>query len=178
MGSLKSGSVEADKMLSSMRDWLRLPSRIALLLGLGAVSLVGAKADTGGDLHAGRDGAIVPQQSAKAFGDLLIWSKAGRIYVSEGGGKAEELPLMKTAEADLLRELLERQGATAAKPHALRDRVILVGTGGSGLHWESDRADDPAKSQTPASRDPRKFTPRSTKSGDQIGDTQQRGRRQ
>jgi hypothetical protein len=34
-------------MPSSMRDWLRLPSRVAVLLGLGALSIAGAKAATG-----------------------------------------------------------------------------------------------------------------------------------
>ena len=55
---------------SSLPKWLRLPSRIALLLGLGALSAAGAKADTG-EVDPGYAPARVPQQSVKTFGDLL-----------------------------------------------------------------------------------------------------------
>jgi hypothetical protein len=134
-------------MPSSMKNWLRLPSRVALLMGLGALSAAGAKADA--TAHPDGDAAWVPQQSAKAFGDLLIWSDAGRIYVSEAGKPAEELHLGKTAEAEALRQLLGRDGATAATPQELRDRIILVGSGGGGLHWKPPGASDAAK-QAPA----------------------------
>src|ERR1700722_6261417 len=132
-------------MPSSMRDWLRLPSRIAMLLGLGALSVAGAEAGIGGSVPSGHDGAPIPQHGAKAFGDLLIWSDQGRIYVSEAGKPAEELHLGATPEADLLRQLLAREGATAAAPQALHDRIILVGAGGAGLHWEAPGAGDPNK---------------------------------
>jgi hypothetical protein len=132
-------------MPSSMRDWLRLPSRVAVLLGLGALSIAGAKAATGEESLPPR----VPQQSVKAFGDLLIWSDAGRIYTAETGKPAEELRLGDTAEAELLRQLLEREGASAAAPRVLRDRVILVGAGGDGFHWDTRRSDNP--NQTKAS---------------------------
>jgi hypothetical protein len=161
---------EGPLMPSSMRDWLRLPSRIAMLLGLGALSVTGAKA---GVPHPGLDGAPIPQQSAKAFGDLLIWTDKGRIFVSEGGKPAEELHLSGTAEAEALRQLLEREGATAATPHALRDRIILVGSGGSGLHWESARPDDPNKSsRVPAIRDTDKPAPEAARTTARVGATQ------
>jgi hypothetical protein len=128
-------------MQSSMRHYLRLPSRIALLLGLGALSVVGARADTGNEPHPDRAAARIPQHSAKAFGELLIWNDGGRIYFSEGGNQAEELRLGETAEAELLRQLLRREGATAETPRVLRDRVILVGGGGDGFHWQPPRQD-------------------------------------
>jgi hypothetical protein len=119
---------------SSLPKWLRLPSRIALLLGLGAFSAVGANADTGG-VDSGHGPARVPQQSVKTFGDLLVWSEGERIYVAEPGTEARELPLGDTPEARRLRQLLQRDGATKESPRGLHDRIILVGGGGSGFQW-------------------------------------------
>jgi hypothetical protein len=147
---------------SSMRNWLRLPSRIALLLGLGALSAAGARADTG----AGHGPARVPQQSVKTFGDLLIWSEGERIYVAEAGKEAQELALGDNPETDRLRQLLERDGATAESPRALRDRIILVGGGGDGFHWgpvpQSDSRDKTNRSAARAAGkppDPGRTTP-------------------
>ena len=128
-------------MPSSMRHWLRLPSRIALLLGLGALSVSGARAEAAGEARPDGDGARLPQQSVKPLADLLIWREDGRIYVSEAGKPAEELHLGNTAEAKLLEQLLE--GTTAATPRALNDRIILVGGGGAGFDWSP-----PGKSST------------------------------
>jgi hypothetical protein len=129
---------------SSIREWWRLPSRIALLLGVGALSAAGAKAEPGAGLHRAPDDGRIPQQSAKSFGDIAVWVENGRIFVSEAGGTAEELQLGDTAEARHLRQMLERDGATAAAPRRLRDRVILVGAGGAGVHWDAKHqgADD------------------------------------
>src|SRR5262249_10262322 len=102
---------------SSIRNWLRLPGPMALLLGLGALSAPGAKADTG-EAHAGRDPVRVPQQSVKTFGDLLIWSEEGRIYVAEPGKQAQELALGDTTETRHLQQLLQRAGTTSGSPHA------------------------------------------------------------
>jgi hypothetical protein len=127
-------SVERIVMLRVFPKWLPVPSRIALLLGLGALSVSGAKAGTlAGDLR--KDPGRLPQQSVKRFGELLVWSDRGRIYVSEPNKPAEELHLGDTTEARLLRDLLERDGATAASPRVLSDRIILVGGGGMGISW-------------------------------------------
>ena len=123
---------------SSTRNWLRLPSRIALLFGLGALSAAGANADTR-ETHSGYDPARVPQQCVKTFGDLLVWSEGGRIYTAEAGKEAQELALGDTPEARRLQRLLERDGASADSPRALRDRIILVGAGGDGFHWAPPR---------------------------------------
>src|SRR5260370_22423701 len=134
-----------------MRSWLRLPSRIALLLGLGALSAAGVKVDAG-EAGPGHGPARVPQQSVKTFGDLLIWNEGGRIYVAEAGKEAQELALGDYPETHRLRQLLERDGATAASPRALRDRIILVGGGGDGFHWgpvrQSDGREKPSRSTT------------------------------
>ena len=112
----------------SARKWLHLPSRIALLLGFGALSAAGARADAMLPVRA-------PQQSAKSFGELRIWTEAGRIYAAEIGKEAEEIQFGNTTEAHRLRELLEREGATAKSPRVLSDRMILVGGGGCGFDW-------------------------------------------
>lgn len=137
---------------SSMRRWLYLPSRIALLFGLGALSAAGANADTGA---VGSDyaPARVPQHSVKTFGDLLVWSEGGRIYIAEAGREAEELALGDTPEARRLQQLLERDGASAASPRALRDRIILVGGGGDGFHWAPpSQLNSRVKTNGPATR--------------------------
>jgi len=122
--------------------WRGLPSRVALALGLGALSVAGAKADAVGNATPGGDPAWVPQQSAKTLGELLIWNEAGRIYVSEEGKPAEELTLGESAEAEILKQLLAQAGATAATPRVLRDRIILVGGGGGGFSWQPARPPD------------------------------------
>jgi hypothetical protein len=161
-----------DPMLFSsfMRDQLRLPRKIALLLGLGALSAAGVKADTG-EVQSDREPARVPQQSTKTFGDLLIWTEGPHIYVAESERGAGELPLGDTLEARRLRELLAREGATAESPRTLRDSIILVGAGGEGFHWESARHSNgpgkPAGSKTRPQnkRTDRGRTPPSEKSG-------------
>jgi hypothetical protein len=155
---------------SSLPKWLRLPSRIALLLGLGALSAAGAKADTG-EVYPGHEPARVPQQSVKTFGDLLIWSEGERIYVAEPGREAQGLPLGDTPETHRLRQLLQRDGATKESPRALRDRIILVGGGGEGFHWGPVRQPDGrGKTNGLATRAPDKPpVPGSTTSVEQAG---------
>jgi hypothetical protein len=120
--------------LTWLHKWRGLPSRLALLLGVGALSAAGAEADA---TPAGRDQQPmrVPQQSVKAFGEMRIWSDDGRVYLSESGGDARELSLGDTPEARHLKELLQHQGAVSAAPQVLQHRLILVGGGGDGFHW-------------------------------------------
>ncbi|MGE5268140.1 MAG: hypothetical protein ACM3JG_00565 [Thiohalocapsa sp.] len=116
-----------------LRRWVALPGRLALLLGIGALAVPGGQAgavSTSGDAAPLR----VPQQSVADFGVLHVWTDdGGRIYLSEAGGKSQELRLGDTEEARVLRELLARDGATAARPQALPHRIILVGGGGDGV---------------------------------------------
>lgn len=155
-------------MPSPMPDWLRLPSRIAMLLGLGALSITGAKGAT----ETYRNSLPIPEQGTQAVDNLLIWADNGRIYISETGKPAEELRLGITAEAETLRRLLVREGATAATPYVLPDRIILAGAGGSGLHWESQRAGDQDKPDDPALGIPDKPASGATQAGDRIGSAQ------
>lgn len=143
-------------MPTSMRNRLRLPGRMALLFGLGALSVTGAKANTPATMQPGNDGAVAPQQSAKAVAELLIWRDDGRVYVSESGRPAEELRLGDTAEAALLGQLLDSQNATAANPYKMRDRIILVGGGGCGFAWDANRQSDNGNNSPPAGSTPRK----------------------
>jgi hypothetical protein len=116
-----------------LRKRFRLPRRIALIFGIGAISAVGANAD--GVPTGSGNPARIPQQSAKAFGDLRVWSEGGRIYLSESNGAIQELSVGDTAEALHLRRLLEDGGAVADDPQVVEHRIILVGGGGAGLHW-------------------------------------------
>jgi hypothetical protein len=102
---------------------LRLPSRVALLLGLGALPTTGLQADA-------------PEQSnPTSFGNVLVRSERGKIYLSEGGGKFQELQLRDSAEARFLKQLLEQNG-TATAPAGLRlNPTILAGGGGTGFSW-------------------------------------------
>lgn len=126
----------------ALRGWWWLPSRIALLLGAGALSAVGAKADTT-EPQADKTLSRVPLQSAKTFGELLVWSDGGRIYVAEAGRPAQELQLEDTAEAQRLRQLLERDGASPGTPHSVPHRMILAGDGGAGFHRSSGSTNPP-----------------------------------
>ena len=169
-------------MSRSLRGLLRLPSRVALLLGFGALSVSGAQANVA-ESDLANNVTRVPQQSAKSFGQLAIWSDGGRIYVSEAGGPPQELRLGDTAEARQLRSMLERDGGTAGLPQILLNRIILVGGGGDGFHWappERGRPTDPPtaagfgnvnpaappRTTPPAnSRRPGKTTPRLSEKG-------------
>ena len=131
-------------MLRIFPKWLALPTRAALLLGLGALSVSGVKAATSAS-DLGKNPGRLPQLSVKRFGELLVWNDRGRIYVSEPNKPVEELRLGDTTEARLLRDLLERDGATAAAPRVLSDRIILVGGGGMGISWTNRQA--PAAAQ-------------------------------
>src|ERR1051326_7235769 len=100
----------------SFAKWLRLPSGMA-------------------EPELGKGPTRAPQQSAKSFGEVLIWSEGGRIYFSESGNEAQELRLGDTPQARHLRELLEREGVVAGSPRVLQHRLILVGGGGNAIHW-------------------------------------------
>jgi hypothetical protein len=137
----------------SFAKWLRLPSRIAVLLGMGALSTTGAQPAMA-EPELGNGPMRVPQQSAKTFGEVLIWSEGGRIYLSESGNQAQELRIGDTPQARHLRELLEREGAAAESPHVLQHRLILVGGGGSAVHWGGAQSSSPPgnASRAPAVR--------------------------
>ena len=61
-----------------------------LLLGLGALSVSAAQANTAGRVAGNGPLRGAATESAKKLGDLLIWNDGGRIYVSEPGKEAEE----------------------------------------------------------------------------------------
>ena len=120
---------------SYARKWFGLSSRIALLLGIGAISAAASAQAEATPVDQEGQLAPVPQQSVKRFGEMRLWSDGGRIYLSESGGKARELSLGNTPEAQHLRQLLEHNRAVADAPQLLQHRIILVGGGGNGFHW-------------------------------------------
>ena len=108
-------------------QWLRLPSRLALILGLGALSTTGAPADA--------------QPNQTASGDALIRSDGGKIYLSEGG-RDTELRLSATPQRDRLLRLLEEHGSAGVKLD--RDpRLIMSSGGGAGFYWWGQKKSTP-----------------------------------
>jgi hypothetical protein len=101
--------------------WFRLPSRIALILGIGASSAAGAQAD-------------VPElANLTSFGGVLVRSDGGRIFISEGGLETE-LQLSATPLRDRLLRLLDEHGPAGVKLD--RDpRLIMSSGGGAGFYW-------------------------------------------
>jgi hypothetical protein len=118
---LTSLAAEEDPMPTSRSwiRWLRLPSRLALMLGLGAAAVAGVRADTPGDHE--RTGP----------GDVLIRSEGGKIFLSEGG-RETELRLGATPERDHLLRLLQDHGPAGVKLDP-DPRLIMSGGGGSGF---------------------------------------------
>jgi hypothetical protein len=135
-------------ILHSVRQWLRLPGRVALILGLGALSTAGAQAGT-------------PESRDRADrADVLIRSEGGKIYLSEGGGEFQELQLRDTAEARHLKQLVDdRSRALGSAPLRLNP-TILAGGGGAGFHWwvPSEKTDTPGKTGAPDKADASKKT--------------------
>ena len=125
---------------SSLRDWLRLPGRLGLVLGFGALSAMGAKI-SGAQAHRDLDAMRSPPHGAISATELWIWSEGGRIYLAEPGRPARELQVPDTAEARRLREVLQHRGAAAKSPSLLQDRIILAGGGGDGFHWKPANRD-------------------------------------
>jgi hypothetical protein len=79
--------------------------------------------------------------STTGFGETVIRSAGGRVYLSENGGEFRQLPFGDTAETRQLLELLQASGPASA---GLKLRpVILAGDGGAGFHWSPIR-DQPA----------------------------------
>ena len=113
----------------SWKEWLRLPSRLALMLGLGAAAVAGARADA------------PPDHERTGLGDVLIRSEGGKIYLSEGGAETE-LRLGETPERDRLLRLLQDHGPAGVKLD--RDpRLIMSSGGGSGFYWWGVRKPPP-----------------------------------
>ena len=110
----------------STRRWFAWPSRLALLVGIGALSAAGAEAAPVAQSQQ-------PQGGGERFGELRVWSEDGRVYLAESGAAFRELQLGDTAEARRLRALLQQDGGT--KGGIRLDRMILAGGGGAGFDW-------------------------------------------
>jgi hypothetical protein len=129
----------------SVRRWLRLPGRIALVLGLGTLPTVVARADTPGD------------RSRTISGDMLIRSEGGKFYLTEGG-RETELRLGATPERDRLLRLLEEHGPSGVKlDHD--PRLIMSSGGGSGFYWWGIKKSTTDKAAPAGSAPPRGTTP-------------------
>jgi hypothetical protein len=113
----------------SLSRWLRLPGRVALILGLGALATGSSRADV-------RD-----QRNATVMGKTLIRSDGGRIFLREGG-RETELRLSATPERERLLRLLEEHGPAGVKLD--RDpRLIMSSGGGAGFYWWGQKKSTP-----------------------------------
>src|SRR5438552_1167255 len=121
----------------------RLPGRLALLLGIGALSTAGAQAETLGD------------REPTSRGDVLVRSEGQTIYLREQG-RETELRLSPTPERDRLLRLLEEHGSAGVKLDP-DPRLIMSGGGGTGFSWwepKKSATDKPA----PARQNPPQVT--------------------
>ena len=130
----------------SLRRWLRLPGRVALILGLGALSTAGARADTP---DAGQQAAL---------GDLQIRSVGGNIYLSEGGQEFRLLRLSDTPAARHLKQLVESRTGPGGTVDLQAKSTVLAGGGGSGFYWwgGAHKTADPGKAGASGQADTRK----------------------
>jgi hypothetical protein len=98
---------------------LRLPSHLALILGLGALSTTGGPTDA--------------QANRTPSDEALIRTDGGKIYLLEGGHETE-LQLSASPQRDRLLRLLEEHGPAGVKLD--RDpRLIMSSGGGAGFYW-------------------------------------------
>jgi len=105
----------------TLNRWLRLPGRVALILGLGALSAAGDRADAAG------------RGDRATLGDVLVRTEDGKIYLSEGG-RETELQLSATPQRDRLLRLLDEHGPSGVKlDHD--PRLIMSSGGGAGFYW-------------------------------------------
>ena len=109
--------------------WMRLPTRLALLLGMGALSAAGARAEA--------PDAERAATRSPSVGEMLIRTEGGRVYLSEGGKGFQELQLGDSSQARLVKQLLERRDAGAGGATIPLHPTILAGAGGEGFHWTS-----------------------------------------
>lgn len=132
----------------SLERWLRLPSGFALLLGLGAVSAAGAQGDTPEVLS---HRAVPPVSHDRiTFGDVLIRSEGGKLFLSEGGRDFEELPVKDTAEARHLQQLLKHYGAASGL--TVRINPTLVADSGCGFMWPLPEKTDTSQNANTAQK--------------------------
>jgi hypothetical protein len=149
---------------------MRLPSRVALLLGLGALSAAGARAELS-EAAPNPDTAPGSPGDRVDFGGLLIRSEAGRVFFSEGGGAFQEIEIGDTAQARRLRQLLEGHGVAAGSAGFELAPMFLAGSGGQGFHWAPvEKTDLPDKgvASKQNGRD-NAVTPAATKPPEQTG---------
>jgi hypothetical protein len=147
------------EMPCSLRRWLRLPGRLALILGMGALTTTSVRAD------------LPEQNELTPSSGALIRSEDGKIYLSENG-RETELGLRATPQRDHLLRLLEQHG-----PAGIRldpdPRLIMSGGGGSGFSlWDLKKSvteqlaparQDPPQGAAPPNLPKRESAPREPK---------------
>jgi hypothetical protein len=128
--------------LDRARNWINLPSRVAMLLGIGVLATGGARAET-----TVGDAAVAAPHPPQAIADdragLSVWASDGRIYLADP--RVRELQLSDTPEARRLHDLLRQRGATDMRSSVRLDRLLLAGGGGDGFHWAPPRAGSPGR---------------------------------
>jgi hypothetical protein len=107
----------------------RLPAWAAFMLGLGALSAGTAQADR----SPLQPPETTPEPSSSAMAPrpdtVSLKIDGGKVYISQGGSRFEELRLGDTAEATHLRRLLQ-DVRSAGQPVSVPVGSIIVGSGG------------------------------------------------
>jgi hypothetical protein len=151
---------------SSAKNWWRLPGRLALLMGFGALSATSAEAcltRDAADLRGLATGSAAPQPGGSVtHSGSVLRIRGGAIEIAEGGGAFRDLRLGNTTEARHLKQLLQNNSAARGEGGTWLEPTILAGSGGSGFHWSPvpadshdvappARSDDPSHPRLPAS---------------------------
>lgn len=127
------------RLSSSAGKWW-LPSRLALLMGFGAlsaasaeVSATGAAVDTMPDRAS--HGAATQLGGTAAQGGLVVRIRNGTVEIAESGGRFREMRLGDTVEARRLKQLLEDDPAARSETGLRLGPTIFAGSGGESFHW-------------------------------------------
>lgn len=111
--------------------WSKAPRWAALALGFGPL-LAGNGGAAKAELQPGSAGTVPPAGRRASADEVVVRTDGDRVFLSQGGGAFEELPLGNTPEATYLRRLLGAAGAGGASVTVPVGTIIVANGGGQG----------------------------------------------